>query len=377
MSIYQVKSLSTNSKIAWNKFISHHPYNSPLQLWEWGEVKTSVVWQPIHLGVFYRKKLVAGAQILKRTLPFGLSKLYCPRGPVLNWQDPKAPTILKNLLEYIKEKYSSSRTLFCRIEPQIDSSYQLSVTGPLSLHPYFKSIQPSHTSIIDLTQKLEDLIYHMDKDTRYGIRRAAREGVRVIKDQGKNKELWKIFYEKYQQTAEKGFSPRSWRQFEKVFQLMAPSKQAELYLSFLPPQIKRQQSELPSVLVDSFPAGSRVIAAAAILKTQNMGCYLWGASDISPETKNLYAPYILQWEIMQSLKRENVKEYDLWGIAPTDNPKHAWSGHTLFKKGFSGKRVSYIGCLDLPLSPLYYFYRGIDYTRQKIFQPDLIEENTR
>ena len=127
------------------------------------------------------------------------------------------------------------------------------------------------------------------------------------------------------------------------------------------------------MITGNLPEGARLIAGAVILKTKLRGYYLWGASKITPEIKSLFGAYILQWEIMQSLKEEGVKSYDLWGVAPNDNPKHSWSGHTLFKKGFGGKRINYLGCLDLPLSPLYRLYHAADYARQKLLKPDLIE----
>ncbi|MBU1111082.1 peptidoglycan bridge formation glycyltransferase FemA/FemB family protein [Patescibacteria group bacterium] len=381
MSPYHIQPLKSDFRNTWNNFVVNHPYSGPLQLWEWGEVKRSIIWEPLRLGIFYHKKLVGSAQILRRRLPLGFNLLYCPRGPVLDWSSPQSALALKSLLGYIKNNYSSLQTLFFRLEPQIGKTYNPQPTT-YNLSPYFKSIQPSHTSIIDLTPKPGEIIYNMDKDTRYGIRRAAREGVEVVMDTGQKLELWKAFYEMYIKTAEKGFVPRSWRQFEKTFKLMAPNGQAILFLAFLPRRSvgqagffasqRDEHQDIPKTLISKLPPGAQIIAGAIILKTRKQGCYLWGASDITPETKNLYAPYLLQWEIMNSLKRDKVEEYDLWGIAPTDNSKHAWSGHTLFKKGFGGKRVDYLGVLDLPLSPLYRPYRMLDYMRQRIYQPDLI-----
>lgn len=373
MPAYQIKSLPSPFKDQWNTFVNNHAFSTPLQLWEWGEVKRSMSWQPIHLGIFKQKKLIGVAQILQRTLPLGLSLFYCPRGPILDWHNPHISDVLTPLKEYFRSTHSSVKNLFLRLEPPIDKLPE-SESKKLKLHPYFKSIQPSHTSIIDLTKQQDKVLYAMDKDTRYSIRRAAREGIKVVKDEGKNLDYWKLFYDMYQKTSQKGFTPRSWRQFEKVFHFMASQNQATLYLSYLPPTIQRVDDKIPSVLTETLPTGAKVIAAAIILKTKQLGCYLWGASIITTATKNLFAPYILQWEIIQSLKNEGLSEYDLWGIAPTDNPQHAWSGHTLFKKGFAGKRVDYLGGLDLPLSPLYWIYKQTDYIRQKLLQPDLIEK---
>jgi len=379
----QIKVFDQNLRSAWNEFVAGHPFGSPLQYWEWGEVKRSAVWRPIRLGIFDNHQLVGAAQILRRQLPMGFFLLYCPRGPVISWNDDKSIEILSTLLKSVKQDYTSWRTLFFRLEPPIINNQprtgidavqdKQSTISNQQLFPYFKSIQPSHTAIVDLTAAKEEILYRMDKDTRYGIRRGAREGVRVVKDGGSSLGLWKQFYKMYKETAQGVFVHRPWRQFEKIFKLMAPRGQAELFLSFLPPHPSGQKSHLPFVITGNLPEGARLIAGAVILKTKLRGYYLWGASKITPEIKNLFGAYILQWEIMQSLKEEGVKSYDLWGVAPNDDPKHSWSGHTLFKKGFGGKRINYLGCLDLPLSPLYRLYLAADYARQKLLKPDLIE----
>lgn len=341
----EARIVEESEKLAWNQFVAQNSFGDILQTWEWGEVKRSPAWEVIRVGVFENEQLICVAQILRRRLFKFFSLLYCPRGPVINWDQENSLEVLQTLTELIKEKIAKPSDLFLRIEPALENDKVQS----FGFSPYFKSIQPKYTSIVDLSRGEEEIIASFEKDTRNSVHRAQREGVVVKKSDSLDD--WQKFYDLYKQTSQRGhFTPRPWSQFEKIRQAMLSAGQAQLYLA-------------------SF--GNQILACALILKSGAKAHYLWGAS--SRDYPKKFAPYLLQWEIMKDLKGSGVALYDLWGIAPTDNPKHAWSGHTLFKKGFGGKTVEYTGCWDLPLSLFYKPFRVVDYIRQKFSQPDLIQ----
>ncbi|MBO6199276.1 MAG: peptidoglycan bridge formation glycyltransferase FemA/FemB family protein, partial [Psychrobacter sp.] len=64
--------------------------------------------------------------------------------------------------------------------------------------------------------------------------------------------------------------------------------------------------------------------------------------------------YALQWQVMKDLKEMGIKRYNLWGIAPPDQPHHRYAGVTTFKTGFGGEVVTYVPAHDLILSKLRY-----------------------
>jgi lipid II:glycine glycyltransferase (peptidoglycan interpeptide bridge formation enzyme) len=66
-------------------------------------------------------------------------------------------------------------------------------------------------------------------------------------------------------------------------------------------------------------------------------------------------PHLLQWRIIEELKRRGIARYNFWGIAPNDNPKHPWHGLSLFKQGFGGYRTDYLHAQDYIISPLRYW----------------------
>ncbi|MDZ7587561.1 MAG: peptidoglycan bridge formation glycyltransferase FemA/FemB family protein, partial [Patescibacteria group bacterium] len=57
--------------------------------------------------------------------------------------------------------------------------------------------------------------------------------------------------------------------------------------------------------------------------------------------------YALQWAAILAAKQKGMDRYNFWGIAPTDNLRHRFSGVTLFKKGFGGQRIDYMPAHDL------------------------------
>ena len=79
--------------------------------------------------------------------------------------------------------------------------------------------------------------------------------------------------------------------------------------------------------------------------------YLHGAS--SRKNKELMAPHLLHWRIIQEAKKRGLGQYDFGGI---DEKK--WPGVTRFKIGFGGSVVEYPPSVDIIYKPiLYKIYR--------------------
>ena len=62
---------------AWDDFLAAHPDAHILQTVAWGDLKASFGWEVLRLAAGG-----IGAQILFRSLPFGLHIAYLPKGPV-------------------------------------------------------------------------------------------------------------------------------------------------------------------------------------------------------------------------------------------------------------------------------------------------------
>jgi lipid II:glycine glycyltransferase (peptidoglycan interpeptide bridge formation enzyme) len=94
--------------------------------------------------------------------------------------------------------------------------------------------------------------------------------------------------------------------------------------------------------------------------------YLYGAS--ANHKRNLMAPNALQWRAMRDAKAAGCGFYDLFGIAPNDDPNHPMAGLYRFKTGFGGRIVHRPGSWDYPYRPLVMaLYSIAEKTRKKLW----------
>jgi lipid II:glycine glycyltransferase (peptidoglycan interpeptide bridge formation enzyme) len=95
--------------------------------------------------------------------------------------------------------------------------------------------------------------------------------------------------------------------------------------------------------------GGESLCALLIAAHDRRAYYLYSGS--SSRMRNLKAMDLAMWRAMQYAARIGCRDYDLWGIAPVDDPLHPWHGFSEFKRGFGGDVVTYAGTWDITLSP--------------------------
>ena len=106
-----------------------------------------------------------------------------------------------------------------------------------------------------------------------------------------------------------------------------------------------------------------VIAGSFQIFWSNMAFY--HHAGLLPEYKKIPVSYLIQWEAIKEAKKRGCKVYDFWGYAdPVKNPKHPYSGPTLFKMGFGGYKDEYVKTQDLPLSKKYWITYAIETLRK-------------
>ena len=57
---------------------------------------------------------------------------------------------------------------------------------------------------------------------------------------------------------------------------------------------------------------------------------------------------------MKDLKKDGIKRFNLWGIAPPGVENHRYSGVTTFKTGFGGEIIEFIPAQDIVVSKIKY-----------------------
>jgi len=316
----------TDKKI-WEDFVlSQHP-NTFLQSWHWGEVHQRLGKRIFRLGLFDNQKLIGAAQLIKEEAKRG-THFIIPAGPILiDWQE----IILGFFIEEIKKLAEKEGAIFVRVRPNIENSKANSllfkkmgfVIAPMYLHA-------ESTIQLDLNLSEVELLSQMRKNTRYAIRRAERDGVQTVVS--RNSKDIDLLYKLQMETVKRHhFSPFSKEFFDQHFQAFLADNQI-VFIKAL------YQGEVLSIGMFIFYGDTAVY-------------HYSGSSSKHPK---IPAAYAMLWQAIREAKKRGCRIFDLWGIAPTDNPRHRFSGVTLFKKGFGGSRVDYLHAQDLPLSRLYW-----------------------
>ena len=253
--------------------------------------------------------------------------LEIPGGPVIDWQDPAAVSEAKRI---IVETGKKNHCAFARIRPQlIDSVKNRQILTDLGAKKSPMHLAAEHTVIIDLTQSKEDLLANMRRQTRYEVRRSAKLNIKVEK--ANTVAVFEEFHKVQSSTAERQhFVPPDLKTL--LGEREAFGKNAQIYIA------KTEDGE--------------PIAYGLILIDGEEAAYYEAAS--TSLNRKMPGAYALQWQVMCDLKKQGIKRYNLWGIAPANQPHHRYAGVTTFKTGFGGKVVTYVPAHDFVLSKIKY-----------------------
>lgn len=313
--------------------------------------------QSIHYGEFYEKlgekfwifgvyendKLLGGSLVVSVHAKRG-NFLYLPYGPIcgLNHEEegnniPESchgtDGRLFQLVNYLKVFAKNNQYDFIRFSPFIpDSQENRNSYKQMGFRPAPMHILAETTWLLDLSASEEELLAAMNKNHRNLIRRCEREGVKIVKSN--NVTDLEKFNQLHDETAKRhNFHRFSNKYILDEFSVFASQNQASVF-----------NATLPSGELDS---------SAIIMYYGNMAAYRHGASlNLNPK---LPSSYLLQWEAIKEAKRQGIRWYNFWGIAPEgSSPKHPFYGITHFKKGFGGMQKDLLHCHDLPITKKYW-----------------------
>ena len=264
--------------------------------------------------------------------------LEIPCGPLLDYSDKKSVTsAFKKIAEIAKKE----KCVFVRVRPQlINTPENLQLLANLGLKKSPMHLAAEHTVIIDLDKSEDELLADMRRQTRYEVRRAAKQGITVEKMQGE--EIFKEFHKVQAETAKRQ--------------------------GFVPPNLKTLMAEREAfgnniAIYVAKTSDGKPIAYGMIIKDGKEGDYYEAAStDLNRKMPGAYA---LLWQVMKDLKVEGYERFNLWGIAPAGQPNHRYAGVTTFKTGFGGEVVEYVPAHDLVITKSKYLKNWIVETVRK------------
>ncbi len=340
---FELCEYSDEIKKEWNNFVSTHPLGSVHQMSDWKKFQEKIPGRGEVFGFCVRKSgtIIATTFCVKMEMGvLGKFWYYSARGPVIDESDTKG---LNFLLTEVAKKLQKKGGIFWRFDPYFSPHYSL----PTIHYPLYKATQdyqPTDTLEIDLTQTEDEILAQMKRRGRNGINKARKKEVEIeVIEKGSftDKDLQDFYDLTTETTNRDGFSGQG----------------IEYYRYFL--------TELKDVAVLFFAtAEGKRIASAISTFCNDKAIYYFGASTSDRALNKLKAPTLLQWEMMRYGKNKGCKTYDFLGIAPEDQPKHAYAGISQFKHGFGGYRKVYQAGKEIVLNKFWYWiYRMVKKVR--------------
>ncbi|MBI3442367.1 MAG: peptidoglycan bridge formation glycyltransferase FemA/FemB family protein [Candidatus Sungbacteria bacterium] len=315
-------------KHTWEQFVLSQQNKNFLHSWNWGEFNRDMGNKIFRFGVSDENGDLAAVFLVVKIVARRGSFLFVPQGPVTHDFNSE---ILEAVAGHLKQLAGTEKCGFIRVSPIVtnhpDNALLFQEAGfrkaPIHMHAELMWM-------LDIAQTEEKILKDMRKTTRYSIKKAEREGVKIIKS-------WRpddvaVFRGLYQGTARRHhFTAFSDEYLQKEFEAFRADDQLLIFLA---------------------EYRETIIAGAMIVFYGGSAFYHHGAtSSAHPE---IPASYLLQWEAIQEAKARGCALYNFWGIVDKEKTNHPWAGLTLFKKGFGGFAQEYLPAQDLPLTSRYW-----------------------
>ncbi len=339
----------------WNDFVKLQPLGSLYQTSVWEHFQKQIPgkgksWTCIVTDPKKNNHILGGGLLILHSLPFNLSWLECPRGPVFDITHTSALShseleyFFQNFLEQAKKIADANRAVFLRIDPPVIASdiplveaYN-DLTKKLHFKPAHASYFPQTTLTIDLTKTQEEMLKQMKSKGRYNIKLAEKHGITIERiNTHTNKDAIAQFYDLIMQTAKRdNFFAHNLAYYESMLEALGDS--ATLFMAY------HKQKPVVGLIATYFA---------------DTATYYYGASSYAD--RPLMAPYLLQWHVMLDAQSKGYKTYDLLGIANIDqitgipDAHHPLAGVTDFKTKFGGNIISYLPAKEFVYKPIWYW----------------------
>jgi len=306
----------------WSRMLDLFNDANLYQTWSYGRVR----WGGDNLShlVLKRDGEVLGMAQLRIVRPtsFKFGMAYLRWGPLCERRGrPLDPLVALGMAHALEEEYVSKRKLFVRVLPNalvgspraavIQSAFSMFAPEPLVADNTYR------TFVLDLAPSLEELRKSLDKKWRNQLTRAEKNNLTVIAGSGSDE--YRAFCQIYLQMRRR-----------KSFGTTVDAE-----------EFGRIQEELPeSHRMRTLICKDNGVPVAGLVASAmgDSAIYLLGAT--SDNGLNSKGAYLLQWSLIQWLKENGRRWYDLGGIDPEGNP-----GVYHFKRGLSGQDVCQINPL--------------------------------
>lgn len=248
-------------------------------------------------------------------------KIYIKNLPLLPFSVIK---ILRSKKLIDLKKLKKYKPLFIKIQPFLlkDKKLNIKDNKKINLRTDKSPLLPTKTIWIDLTKTEKEIFKNINKKTRYSIKQAKKNKVKIKIILG-NKITTKTLNKFYLLWIKN--KPHNW--------LFKPSFKE---LNYLVNSFKDK-----CFFVLSFKKNN-LISGVFILQSVNMSFYWIGITSVLG--KKLSAQPLCLWQAIKQSKKRNLKIFDFEGIWDQRFPNlnKGWKGFSKFKKSFGGREVEFI-----------------------------------
>lgn len=322
---------TVSDRATWEHFRETHAPGALFQSWNWGEVVRRQSIPLARFGLYDGSRLTGIFQVVTVRARRG-TYLHVRHGPIFAHADI---ALWEQIVAFLVVRAKQERAWFIRVSPPlVDSDEHKKLLHSLGMTPSAAhEVDAERCWILNVLPDEESILTAMRKTTRYEIRRAIKDG--VVVEQTQDQKRLSEFFALYKQTAARhSFVPH--QGIGEEFAEFVKEDQAILFLGSIQ---------------------DRLTAAAIILFVGDQAIYHHGAS--VPGGSGI--SYLVQWEAIREAKHRGMRWYNFWGISPEGALNHPWHGITAFKKGFGGQESLTVHAHDLPVSPLYWVTRAVEW----------------
>ncbi|HMK09157.1 MAG TPA: peptidoglycan bridge formation glycyltransferase FemA/FemB family protein, partial [Anaerolineales bacterium] len=249
---------------------------------------------------------------------------YCPRGPVLEWDDaPLAERVLRDLAALS----SGPRIVMIKIEP--DAGATAAGEACLQQTGWRRSASPvqfNATMVLDVQRTDDELLAEMKPKTRYNIRLSEKHGVVV--------------------------RPGGPQDFDRLYALYAETSVRDGFVIRPREYYLRAWGDFVSAgLAQPFLAEveGRAVAGLIAYRHGRRAWYLYGMS--AAEHRQAMPNHALQWAAIRWARQAGCQVYDFWGAPETPDPADPLWGLYRFKEGFGARHVRLLGSWEATARP--------------------------
>lgn len=315
----------------WDRFVEATEGGTYHQSSMWAQVKAVMGWNSLRLALYGGEKIVAGCQLLLRSVPLVGAVAYAPRGPVVADHDGA----LHEVLTALEALASEQRIVYLKLQPPPDGP---DLARELKARGFIESsleAAPRASVRVDLQRSPEALLGGMRHNTQRNIKKARRLG--VVVRQGDEEDLQEFCRLIDMTSHRQSFSAYPQEYYEQMWRVFAARGYAQLLVA------EHDGDVLASNLVIGF-------AQDTVFK---MGGWSGAKKNIPPNE-------LLHWAGMEWGRARGHRCYDFDNMHLTvaqallagEQPPDAQQGVTRFKLGFGGEVSVFPPAYDYTCRPL-------------------------